>query len=124
RCAYAHQIAGLLPGQSRHRPGQSLKEKLVRLAHTEAADGVSRKVEVDQLSRARLAQIAVDAPLDDGKEGLIGAAVHLSADARPGERAPDGLFDLLPRRRIRGTLVKDHRDVGAESLLDAHRLRR
>ena len=72
-------------------------------------------------SSALGAEIGIEPPLHDAKQGLIGALVSDAAALRPADRAFHRVGDGIPIGGESDDMVELHRDVGADPLLDAHR---
>src|SRR5262249_5976483 len=93
----AHEVARAVLGEERARVVEDLAHLLGALAHGEAADRVSRKVEGAERLRALLAEVEERAPLDDPEEPLLVLAlVGFERAERPGRRASDRGGRLLP----------------------------
>ncbi len=123
--AHAHQVAGLAGGQHRRRPLDDGMALRLGLPHGHAADGVAVEVEPGEVRRRPLAQLPVDAPLDDAEEAAARRSGIISppgfpGPARPVERALPGGRGRFQGDRPGRALVEHHGDVDPHPLLEAH----
>src|SRR5207248_5803542 len=72
--------------------------------------------------RAAATQIHVDAPLDDGEQGLIRPALDGAAALRPVHGAADRFITNSRFALGGGTLIQAHGNVRTEVFLNANRL--
>ena len=124
RRAHSHQIPRLVRGQERRGEVDDVEHLLLRLPNGDAAEGDAVEVDRGDLLDASLAQIFIDAALNDSKEGHRPAA-SVQRSPGPAMRHLHRLFHVSVRQAIRRALVKRHGDVDAHPRLDVdRRLRR
>ena len=87
-------------------------------SHGEPAEGIPVETDLPQRRRAPFPQVGIHPPLDDAEERLSLPAMGILAPSRPAGRHLHGSGHIPVFRRIRGTVIKTHDDVGAQGLLD------
>src|SRR6185436_12450105 len=83
--AHAHQVPGLVRGESRGRVPEDSRAVLLRLADGEAADRVAVEADAFQLFQGFVAQGLVDAALDDPEQQIL-LAERIPRAPRPAHR--------------------------------------
>ena len=85
------------------------------------ADGVAREVQGQDLPGASLAQVVMNAALDDAEEPLVAPLLGGEAPRGPARGACGRFVHRLPGGGIGRAFVERHDDVRAEVLLDLDR---
>jgi hypothetical protein len=119
--SHPHQVARHRRRQHRRRPRHRFPLELHPLADAHPADGEALKREGADLLDAAAPQIGEHPPLDDPEHAAALERPCREGTGRPQGGPPDGLFDLLPPRRVLHALVQHHPHVGPERLLNRHR---
>ena len=127
RRAHTHQIARLVCRQSVWRVRHDLQHLLFGFAHTDTANGVARKVHVDQVVERFLAQVFKHATLHNAKQSirifqsmkLIVAALG-PAQTHLHRLSGFSLCGEVALRFIRRAFVQLHHDVRVQHRLNLH----
>ncbi|CDN43726.1 Uncharacterized protein BN871_DJ_00080 [Paenibacillus sp. P22] len=121
----AHQITRLACRQERNRLLQHLIHEMLRFPDAQTTNSIPREIHGSQIRRALLAQVGMHASLDDREQPLVlRTGMGFEAALRPAGRPLERVFDVFVFGRIRRALVERHHDIGAERVLDLHRLLR
>src|SRR5919198_175877 len=116
--ADAHEVARLVDGEERRRPGDGLQHEGAVLPHAEAAERVPVEVELGDLPDRAPAKIVVGAALRDAEKELTRAAWRPSLAPGPRRRRRGREREFGERDVGRRADVEAHGDVGAETALD------
>ena len=115
--ADAHEIARLFLRKHRRRCARRRVHLLARFADRESADRVARKIELDDLARAALAQRRVEAALHDSKERGRRRLARCDGAPRPKGRQAHRLFERVTRRGKLHADVEHHRNIAPDGFL-------
>src|SRR5438034_1021052 len=124
--ANAHEIARAVFRKEGGDFGGHGTSDFVRLAHGEAADGVTGEVEIEKLAGAFTAQVGESCALHDAKLPLLdwrAVAVSGFLKVRAGAASPSSgplerSLRRFARRRSFDAFVEDHGDVGTQGELN------
>src|SRR5919204_1183024 len=116
--ADAHEVARLVDGEERRRPGDGLQHEGAVLPHAEPAERVPVEVELGDLPDRAPAKIVVGAALRDAEKELARAAWRPSLAPGPRRRRRGREREFGERDVGRRADVEAHGDVGAETALD------
>ena len=107
-------------GSSRGQRPQDPLEIGQAFADAQAADGVAVEIHGGQFAQRPLAQVLVQAALDDGELQIaaVGRRETLAGPGRPGAGQPQRLLVLGAAGRVGREMVQDHLDVGIQHVLD------
>ena len=126
RRAHPHQVTRTVFRQDGVDQLDHLIHLLRRLTHRQAADGVAPGPFRGDVFRRLLPQVAVHAPLHDGKQRLLVAILRLRgvetlhATVEPAVRAFHRLLGVAVVCRAWRAFVEGHHDVGPDAALDVH----
>ena len=115
--AHAHHVARAGGGQELLAHLHRLEHLLLALPHRQTAQGMAVKAHLHDRAGALLAQVREHTALHDAEQRLARVLMRGPAALLPAQRALQRCQSVLARRRVGRTLVKGHRDVGAEGIL-------
>lgn len=117
RVADTHEVAGFVLGEMRSGGCDDGVLKLGGFANADASDGVSSAIVGADELKAFLAQVGVDAALDDPEDTLSGSGgAEISGEPEVGE--PHGVFGFGAGAGVGRADIESHGDVHAELTLD------
>ena len=127
--AQAHGVAGLVLLEERFGILDGGKHFGFGLPDRDSANGVAVQIEVDEFPGGLLAEIGIDASLDNAEVelsavaagGLVGFNPVL-ATFSPASGEAGGLLGILALAGVGRAFVEEHGDVGAKNGLDLHAL--
>src|SRR5262245_3829878 len=118
RSTHAHQVPRPISREKRSGIRADFIQRFFSLAHGQPAHSESIKGEARQFIRAVGPQLRVNAALDDCEKGHAVFCSRPQGSLSPPDRASGGRATVIKAGRLRNTLVEDHGDIAAESLLN------